>query len=141
MNLSMPAMARWRRDEEEKKMCTAWRKRTRLSLTIAGNFPAVNEKISPVKTGLKKRISKKGTWAGAFKTRRHRATSESWRTSTAGKNHVDGSEFLFYTGVTYKIGFGWDEGTAHQWELDGGRSAERGITITSAATTAALDPL
>src|SRR5206468_1353526 len=62
----------------------------------------------------------------------------------AGKTmaHIDAGKttsterILFYTGVTYKIG-SVDEGTATMDWME--QERERGITITSAATTAAWD--
>ena len=56
--------------------------------------------------------------------------------------HIDAGKttsterILFYTGVTYKIG-SVDEGTATMDWME--QERERGITITSAATTAAWD--
>src|SRR5260370_36539897 len=56
--------------------------------------------------------------------------------------HIDAGKttsterILFYTGVTYKIG-SVDEGTATMDWMEQGR--ERGITITTAATTASWD--
>src|SRR5258705_4841863 len=56
--------------------------------------------------------------------------------------HIDAGKttsterILFYTGVTYKIG-SVDEGTATMDWME--QERERGITITSAATTASWD--
>ena len=62
------------------------------------------------------------------------ATSASWRTSTPGKTTTT-ERILYYTGKSYKIGEVHD-GAATMDHM--AQEQERGITITSAATTCVL---
>ncbi len=84
------------------------------------------------RTGEKKAVS--GTMGRAFKLEDTRNIGIMAHID-AGKT-TSTERILFYTGVTYKIG-SVDEGTATMDWME--QERERGITITSAATTAAWD--
>src|SRR2546429_5912742 len=74
--------------------------------------------------------------------RRHTRCSRDWSSDVCSSDLIDAGKttsterILYYTGVTYKIG-SVDEGTATMDWME--QERERGITITSAATTAAWD--
>jgi elongation factor G len=91
----------------------------------------VNEAVA-TRTGEKKAVS--GTMGRAFKLEDTRNIGIMAHID-AGKT-TSTERILFYTGVTYKIG-SVDEGTATMDWME--QERERGITITSAATTAAWD--
>src|SRR5437588_718805 len=121
-----------------RKMCTAWRKPTRPSPITAGstNFKdkgiggIVSEAVA-IRPGDKKTT---GTMGRAFKLEDTRNIGIMAHID-AGKT-TSTERILYYTGVTYKIG-SVDEGTATMDWME--QERERGITITSAATTAAWD--
>ena len=85
-----------------------------------------------IRTGEKKAVS--GTMGRAFKLEDTRNIGIMAHID-AGKT-TSTERILFYTGVTYKIG-SVDEGTATMDWME--QERERGITITSAATTASWD--
>src|SRR6266704_1043134 len=116
-----------------KKTCIAWRKRTRRSRITGGKewMVVVNEAVA-TRTGEKKAVP--GTMGRAFKLEDTRNIGIMAHID-AGKT-TSTERILFYTGVTYKIG-SVDEGTATMDWME--QERERGITITSAATTAAWD--
>jgi len=91
----------------------------------------VSEAVA-TRTGEKKAVS--GTMGRAFKLEDTRNIGIMAHID-AGKT-TSTERILFYTGVTYKIG-SVDEGTATMDWME--QERERGITITSAATTAAWD--
>jgi elongation factor G len=91
----------------------------------------VSEAVA-IRTGEKKAVS--GTMGRAFKLEDTRNIGIMAHID-AGKT-TSTERILFYTGVTYKIG-SVDEGTATMDWME--QERERGITITSAATTAAWD--
>jgi len=91
----------------------------------------VSEAVT-TRTGEKKAVS--GTMGRAFKLEDTRNIGIMAHID-AGKT-TSTERILFYTGVTYKIG-SVDEGTATMDWME--QERERGITITSAATTAAWD--
>src|SRR5579862_1990444 len=98
-------------------MFTAWPRPTRPLPTIAGNSALVGGKILEM--------------ARQFQLDRMRNIGIMAHID-AGKT-TSTERILFYTGVTYKIGE-VDEGTATMDWME--QERERGITITSAATTA-----
>src|SRR5712691_4575158 len=114
-------------------MCTAWRKRTRLSHITAGKewVVGVSEAVA-TRPGEKKASPR--TMGRVFKLEDTRNIGIMAHID-AGKT-TSTERILFYTGVTYKIG-SVDEGTATMDWME--QERERGITITSAATTAAWD--
>src|SRR6266702_1929282 len=91
----------------------------------------VNEAVA-TRTGEKKAVP--GTMGRAFKLEDTRNIGIMAHID-AGKT-TSTERILFYTGVTYKIG-SVDEGTATMDWME--QERERGITITSAATTASWD--
>src|SRR6266496_3906530 len=102
----------------KKKTCTAWRRPTRPSRITVGKGLGIDvSEAVATRTGDKRAVSGIMAHIDAGKT-----------TST--------ERILFYTGVTYKIG-SVDEGTATMDWME--QERERGITITSAATTASWD--
>src|SRR6516164_5088160 len=117
-------------------MCTAWRKPTRRSPTIGGKEKGkgigeiVSEAVA-IRPGDKKAAASMGR---AFKLEDTRNIGIMAHID-AGKT-TSTERILYYTGVTYKIG-SVDEGTATMDWME--QERERGITITSAATTAAWD--
>src|SRR5438270_1075727 len=121
-----------------RKMCTAWRKPTRPSPITAGstNFKdkeiggIVSEAVA-IRPGDKKAT---GTMGRGFKLKDTRNIGIMAHID-AGKT-TSTERILYYTSVTYKIG-SVDEGTATMDWME--QERERGITITSAATTAAWD--
>src|SRR6476469_9088808 len=117
----------------KKKTYTAWRKPTRLSRTIAGKAETsgLREIVADAvanRTGEKKASGAMGRAFNLEDTRNIGIMAH----SDAGKT-TSTERILFYTGVTYKIG-SVDEGTATMDWME--QERERGITITSAATTA-----
>src|SRR5579871_6791611 len=89
--------------------------------------------VAATNRGEEKRVSQ-GTMARAFKLEDTRNIGIMAHID-AGKT-TSTERILFYTGVTYKIG-SVDEGTATMDWME--QERERGITITSAATTASWD--
>src|SRR5579859_4705411 len=112
----------------KRKTCTAWQKRTRRSRIIAGN--GGTEENEPVMATETKEKSQQAAGRG-FKLEDTRNIGIMAHID-AGKT-TSTERILFYTGVTYKIG-SVDEGTATMDLME--QERERGITITSAATTA-----
>src|SRR5438270_5580583 len=121
-----------------RKMCTAWRKPTRPSPITAGstNFKdkeiggIVSEAVA-IRAGEKKAEQGSGR---AFKLEDTRnigimAHIDAGKTTSTERS-------LYYTGVTYGSG-SVDEGAATMGWME--QERQRGITITSAATTAAWD--
>src|SRR5467141_271146 len=121
-----------------RKTCTAWRKRTRHSRIIAGKKGAGKGKGAVVSEAVAIRSGEKkgaqGAMGRAFKLEDTRNIGIMAHID-AGKT-TSTERILFYTGVTYKIG-SVDEGTATMDWME--QERERGITITSAATTASWD--
>src|SRR6266853_6420863 len=98
------------------KTCTGWRKPTAPSRTIAGNGETTDFKEQPM-------------------PRVH--AIEDYR-NIGIMAHIDASDtatterILYYTGRTYKIGEVHEGAAVMDWMV---QEQERGITITSAATT------
>src|SRR3984893_9454039 len=119
-----------------RKTFTAWRKPTRPSRTIAGRSWG----RIPVRT--EKEIAMATETKGAAQQIMGRAFKLEDTRNIGIMAHIDAGKttsterILFYTGVTYKIG-SVDEGTATMDWME--QERERGITITSAATTASWD--
>src|SRR6266704_664653 len=116
-----------------KKTCIAWQKRTRRSrITVGKEWMVFVSEAVATRAGEKKAVT--GAMGRAFKLEDTR--------NIGIMAHIDAGEttsterILYYTGVTYKIG-SVDEGTATMDWME--QERERGITITSAATTAAWD--
>src|SRR6266704_3620122 len=117
----------------KKKTCTAWRRPTRTSRITVGKGLGIDvSEAVATRTGDKRAVS--GTMGRAFKLEDTRNIGIMAHID-AGKT-TSTERILFYTGVTYKIG-SVDEGTATMDWME--QERERGITITSAATTASWD--
>src|ERR1700742_3364139 len=107
------------------KTRTAWRRPTRPSRTTAGKEPGgLTRPAGPHLRGL-------STVARATPIERYRNIGISAHID-AGKTTTT-ERILFYTGVSHKIGEVHDGATVMDWME---QERERGITITSAATTA-----
>src|SRR6266702_827207 len=117
----------------KKKTCTAWRRPTRPSRITVGKGLGIDVSDAvATRAGDKRAVS--GTMGRAFKLEDTRNIGIMAHID-AGKT-TSTERILFYTGVTYKIG-SVDEGTATMDWME--QERERGITITSAATTASWD--
>src|SRR5579883_2243498 len=116
----------------KRKMCTAWRKRIRRSRITAGKFEAKQDRNVTEAVANKAGEKKAGAAGRAFRLEDTRNIGIMAHID-AGKT-TSTERILYYTGVTYKIG-SVDEGTATMERME--QERERGITITSAATTAA----
>src|SRR6266571_3542804 len=116
-----------------RKTCTAWRKPIRRSRITGGKglVEIVSEAVA-TRTGEKRDVS--GNMGRVFKLEDTRNIGIMAHID-AGKT-TSTERILFYTGVTYKIG-SVDEGTATMDWME--QERERGITITSAATTASWE--
>src|SRR5436305_7027154 len=119
-----------------RKMCIAWRKPTRRSPTIAGKEKGNKDWCHRERSSCNPARRQKGCGehGRAFKLEDTRNIGIMAHID-AGKT-TSTERILYYTGVTYKIG-SVDEGTATMDWME--QERERGITITSAATTAAWD--
>src|SRR5207245_396851 len=119
-----------------RKMCIAWRKPTRRSPTIAGKEKGNKDWCHRERSSCNPARRQKGCGehGTSIQTRGH-PEHRDHGAHRCRKDHLDRAHPLLHA-VTYKIG-SVDEGTATMDWME--QERERGITITSAATTAAWD--